>query len=289
MPKSQIVATTAAVKDFYRTKARAAGAVGGSDGTGYALLVADLIGAIVDGATGGSAAGALAGGANIFAGFVTSGETAAIPNPMFIANGHDEPIPCPLTDAYLASRVWKGIGGGSLGLIGIGASAATGGVNAVDVVMHGNAAASTAAHLMHLGLIARSYRQTQTISGWISAIVAIKTAKLAIRGGQTAAALVPAASLPVAVVAMVAKTGIKMTATNACLMTAMAIHWRAYQEQVIGTHLGGGGRNEGPATRIFVELLKRRGLTRIFGRYDPVGMIREPAGWQVLGDKILLI
>ncbi len=231
MPKSQIVATTAAVKDFYRQKAQAVGAIGGSDGTGYSLLLADMLGAIIDGATGGSAGGALAGGANIFASFMNSGETPAIPNPMFIANGHDDPVPCPLTEAYMASRVWKGMGSTSLSLIGVAASAGTGGVNALDVVVHGNASGSTAAHLMHLGLMARTYRQTQTISNWLNVIMAIKVAKLAIRGGQTAAALVPAASLPVGVAAAVVKMGIKMTASNTCLMTAMAIHWRAYRNR----------------------------------------------------------
>jgi hypothetical protein len=289
MPKSDMAATTAAVKAFYKQQAQTAGAIGGTDGVGYALLCADLIGCIVDGVTGGSAGGGLAGGANIFASLVTSGETATIPNPMFIANGHDEPVPCPLTAAYMSSRVWKGIGGTSLSLIGMGASAGTAGVNVLDVAIHGNASGSTAAHLLKLGLLARSYRQSQTISSWLTLIMGIKAAKLAIRGGQTAAAAIPAASLPVGVAAAVLKAGIKMTATNTSLMTAMEIHWRAYREQVVSGAFGGGGKTEGPATRIFVELLQRRGLTRVFGQYDPIGMIREPAGWQVLGDKILLI
>ncbi len=293
MPKSNITASTAAVKAFYKKQAQGAGAIGGTDGVGYALLCADLIGCIVDGVTGGSAGGALAGEANIFASLITGGETSTIPNPMFIANGHDEPVPCPITADYMSGRRWKGIGGTSLSLIGMGASAGTAGVNVLDVAIHGNASASTAAHLLKLGLHARHHRQSQTISDWLNLIMQIKAAKLAIRGGQTAAAVIPAGSLPAGVAAAVLKAGIKMTATNTCLMTAMEIHWRAYREQVVSGGIKGVIKGDvkaaGPATRIFVELMQRRGATRIFGQYDSIGMIAEPAGWQVLGDKILLI
>ncbi|MBU8544906.1 MULTISPECIES: hypothetical protein [Roseomonadaceae] len=289
MSKSNSEAAAAGVKAFYRSKATEIGAIGGTDGTGYALLIADMIGSIIDGKFGISAGTGIAGGLNIFAGLITPGCTPAIPNPMFIANGHDEPVWSALTELYLGDRAWKGMGATALSLIGMGASVGTGGVNVVDVAMHGNASYSTLWHLKHLGLMAHSYRQTVTISDWLKVVVAMKTLKLTIRGGQAAFAFVPGASLPVGVAAAAMKAGIKMSATNTCLMTAMAIHWRAYREQVIGASLGGGGKAEGPATRIFVEVLKRRGLGRFYGHYDPLGMIREPAGWQVLGDKILQI
>lgn len=289
MPKSDTEASTRAVKNFYQQQARKMGAVGGTDGAGIALIMADLIGSIVDGVSGGSAGGALAGGANIFGSFITGTEIQTIPNVMFIANGHDDPVRCPATAEYLSGRSWKGIGGTALSLAGMGASAGTAGINVMDVAIHGNATASTLAHLSHLALIAKQYRQSQTISSWLTVIVAMKTAKLGIRGAQTAAAVIPAASLPAAIIAAVAKTGISMKASNTCMMVAMEIHWRAYREQAVAGVFGGGGKTEGPATRIFVELMKRRGVGRFCGQYDALRLIREPAGWQALGDKILLI
>lgn len=289
MPKANGEAAAAAVKQFYKDKASEIGAIGGTDGTGYALILADMIGSIIDGKLEINAGGGVAGGLNIFAGLITPGSTPAIPNPMFIANGHDDFVWSALTEAYLADCAWRGMGTTALSLIGMGASAGTAGINVVDVVMHGNASYSTLWHLKHLALIASGYRQTVTISEWLKLIVAMKTLKLTIRGGQAGMAFVPGASLPTGVAVAAMKAGIKMTATNTCLMTAMAIHWRAYREQVIGASLGGGGKTEGPATRIFVEILKRRGLGRFYGYYDPLQTIREPGGWQVLGDKILQI
>lgn len=49
------------------------------------------------------------------------------------------------------------------------------------------------------------------------------------------------------------------------------------------------GDQAGPASAIFWELFTKRGATLAFGKYDIANLIREPAGWLALGDKLLLI
>jgi hypothetical protein len=255
------------------------------DPAGYALLCADLIGACIDEATGGSAGGNIAGFANMFSDAYSAGEEGpSIPNPHFIANGIPADTPCPATAAYLKSRILKGIGGTAVCLAGGVASAGTAGVNVADVAAHANAAGSTAIHLQKLQQLAAQNTGSKAVAGWLDLIIKIKLAKLGIRGGQAVAALVPAASLPAGIASFVAKVGIKMTFTKICVVTAMEIHWRAYQEQS-GTR----GTEVGLATQIFVEMLTRRGFTRIFGDYDTKAMIQESDGWQVLNDKMMLI
>ena len=37
------------------------------------------------------------------------------------------------------------------------------------------------------------------------------------------------------------------------------------------------------------EIFARRGATRVFGKYDVDKIIKEPAGWMAVSDKLLLI
>jgi len=45
----------------------------------------------------------------------------------------------------------------------------------------------------------------------------------------------------------------------------------------------------GPASNIMYEIFSRRGATRIFGKYDVDKIIKDPAGWLALNDKLMLI
>ena len=68
-------------------------------------------------------------------------------------------------------------------------------------------------------------------------------------------------------------------------MTAMAVHWRAFQETTFGSRYG----RPGPAMDLMNELFTRR-VHRVFGgSYDVKALIREPAGWVALNDKLMLI
>lgn len=49
------------------------------------------------------------------------------------------------------------------------------------------------------------------------------------------------------------------------------------------------GREAGPASAIVWEIFTKRGATRVFGAYDVAALVREPAGWMALGDKLMLI
>lgn len=257
------------------------------------LFVADTLSTVADGVTGG-AFGTLNTACQTLYNIVKAGDNGGAPvapNPWFVVNGHEDRDNT-RTQRYLESRSWKSIGGSAISLAGTAASAGTAGVNVGDIVVHGNALVSTGAHMVGLIAIAadKRYKQSVTIQDWLKLVLAMKTAKAAIRGGSLIGGIVPGASLPAGLATTVAKMGIKLTMTSACLTTAAAIHWRAYQEQQIsgGLKLGTGGKI-GPASRIFWEIFTKRGLTRMFGKYDIDALVKEPGGWMALHDKLMLI
>lgn len=258
------------------------------DNIDYALGCSDMLCCVLDGVSGGSAGAAIGGALNLLGASAKTG-VPIVPNPFFILNGHDDDEDCPLTRNYMKSRIWKGAGATAITLTGAAASAGTYGINVLDIGVQANAVGSTAAHIVQLSRIAHANRQTQTISRWLTAILFMKSMKVGVRGTQLVGSALPAASLGAGIAAAVAKLGLKLTTANVCMTTAMAIHWRAYQEQAIGRAFAGAGRKAGPGTRIFVELFQRRGATRVFGQYDAMGLIREPAGYLALNDKISLI
>ncbi len=49
------------------------------------------------------------------------------------------------------------------------------------------------------------------------------------------------------------------------------------------------GATAGPASAIFWEIFTKRGATMVFGSYDVAALVREPAGWLALADKLMLI
>ncbi len=226
----------------------------------------------------------------------------------------------PLTQAYLRTRDYKTIGSSMMG-IGAGvASIHTGGVNVANTARHLNAAGSTLIHWLKIRAIAESVPQkSATIIGWCDIIMKAKAAK----GGQRAIGIIAAATpVPLAnpiatIIAAATGLGIKVGLGEACYLAALEIHWRAFQEQTIAAAVGprvakttnfsrpfGPGNRlgqtsvpapgkepaasliAGPASRIFAEVFKRRGATRVLGSYDVAGLIKEPAGWMVLGERL---
>ncbi len=214
-----------------------------------------------------------------------------LPNVNFVTNGHDD-ADSPMTAAYFKGRYLKNVGGSAFSLIGVGASVGTAGVNVAGAIQHANATGTTLVHLLQLGRLAANdrYKASVTIADWLRVLLLAKSLKAAVRGASLVGAVVPAASLGVGIATSVAKFGIKMTLKTVAYSTAQAIHWRAFQEQAISGGLGlGNGRGVGPASQMYWEMFTRRGLTRVFGTYNIAGLVKEPAGWLPLADKIMLI
>lgn len=243
-----------------------------------------------NGALSGPAAGITGGGVKLVYDAIQGRkfEPAATPNPWFVWNGHDD-NPTKYTRKYLKNRLYKNLGGSAISIASAGVSF----VSVVDVggiAMHSNALGSTGIHLLKFKSIAGSYKQTQTISNWLSTIMKMKTIKLGIRtaGLVGSCVPVPVVGAVTGVLGAAAKLGAQITMTKLCLATSADLHWRAFQElALVSSKRFSGGT--GPALRIVHELFYRRGVTRIFGQYDVEKLIREPNGWLAIQDKLMLI
>lgn len=257
------------------------------------LFCADILAMVYDDVTG-SSIGAMNTVCQTLYNTLKAGKATGspvVPNPWFVVNGHED-RDNHVSQRYLESRAWKSVGGSALSIAGLAASVGTAGINIANIGIHGNALASTGAHMVGLIAIAADarYKQSVTIHDWLKLVLAMKTAKAGLRAGSLVGGLVPGAALPAGIVTTVAKLGIKITMTTACLNTAAAIHWRAYQEQQLSGGLGlGTGGKIGPASRIYWEIFTRRGFTRLFGKYDIDAMVKEPGGWLALHDKLMLL
>lgn len=231
------------------------------------------------------------GGAKLLYDAIAQGkEPDATANPWFVWNGQDD-RPTGYTRQYLKNRSYKGLAGGALALAGAAASGATT-VDVAAIAQHANATGSTAAHIFKLKSIAKSYKQTKTVSAWLDTVLLMKYLKAGIRGTALAGSSipVPAAGAVAGVLAAAAKVGAKLTMTKVCLATSADLHWRAFQELTLTGHLAPKyGDGTGPAMRIIHELFYRRGATRVFGQYDVQRLIREPIGWLAINDKLMLL
>lgn len=260
----------------------------GKDDAAFAVMAS--IAAVADALTG-EEIGLANSAAQVIYGLVRHKPGLPIPNPWFVFNGHVDPEQNnPITEQYKKSRGYKSKAGTAASVAGAVASVHTAGINVAGTVMHGNATATTSVHLLKIQAIAKRKRESRTIADWCSLICTVKAIKAATRGGQLIGGLIPGGSIPTTVAATVAKSGVKLTYTNVVYTTAAAIHWRAFQEQAIsgGRGMGTGGAI-GPGSEIFWEIFTKRGLTRLLGNYDIAGLVREPAGWEALADKLLLI
>jgi len=249
------------------------------------------IASVSDEFTGGHSALVTAAGQKLYSKLkgTTTVKKGPIPNPWFVFNGHEDRSN-PITTKYKKTRSYKSVGGSVGSVVGHVASSHTGGINVVTTAMHASATGTTAVHMMKIVAIAKAHKESRTIADWCELVLALKTAKLAVRGGQLVGGLIPGGALPSSVFASIAKTGVKLTFTNAVYMAAAGIHWRAFQEQAISGGRGmGTGRKIGPGSQIFYEIFTKRSMTRLLGNYDIDGLIQEPGGWEALADKILLI
>ena len=266
------------------------------DGVEVCLTVVDAVTKLLGDDSVGGLGSVACSGANaalgaiyaMYKGFKSRSDVADTPNPYFVLSGHED-TDSPVTLAYTRSRLIKGVTSNVISLAGTMISPLTMGMDSVSAAQHVNATASTIAHIVKLAAIAKSYKQSDKVSAWINLIQKVKIAKTVVRGGQIAGALIPAASLGVGLAATVVKLGIKLSFNRACLWAAVELHWRAFQEQAVGSAFTSGKalKGIGPASRILYELFMRRGATRILGQYDVNAVIHEPCGWQAVADKVL--
>lgn len=260
---------------------------GGAEPIDILWAVADGVSSVIDGTTGTSFASYVNGGVQMIYGQASSARGHIVPNPWFVWNGHDEAESIK-TQRYLKSRGLLNLGSGTVSITATAISTVTV-ADLGALAQHGNATGSTAAHIIKFKAIASNYKESETISGWMDLVLKMKYMKAALRGSQLAAAIaspIPwggatAVSITAGVLAGAAKLGIKMKHSNVCLMTAMDLHWRAYQEKSLS--------ETGPANRILQELFIRRGATHVFGQHHVDDYIREPGGWLAISDKLMLM
>ena len=151
---------------------------GGVEKSDILWAVADGMATIIDGASGTSFAGSANSALQGCYSAVTTQNAGVIPNPWMVWNGHDD-AESPHTKSYLKHRGRVQLGGAAVSIGG--AVAAAGTVADVGALLqHGNATASTVAHLVKFKAIAKSYKQSETISGWIDVLMKMKMLKGAV-------------------------------------------------------------------------------------------------------------
>jgi len=254
---------------------------------------ADAVGSILDGVNSIPIVGPAANlGKMIVAGARGTGANDLLDNPYFVGNGHGEDDPSDYTRKYTKNRFAKGMGAGGASIAGAVGSVWTG-VDVAGLALHGNASGTTAVHLHRFREMAAKTRKGGTIAQWLDVLIKMKAIKMTVRGASLvgSAIPIPAVGITTGVVAAAVNAGGKLTMSKACTATALELHWRAWQEQFMSTAvLGkGGGKNVGPASAMVYELFTKRGMTRILGKYDVDRLIKEPAGWNAINDKLMLI
>ncbi|WP_310621185.1 hypothetical protein [Flexibacterium corallicola] len=214
------------------------------------------------------------------------------PNLLFAVNGHGGDSP--KTAQYKVSRSRLGIFSSGVSTISHVSSQVTQ-VDLAGVITSINATGSTAAHMKMLRDIARKYPKSKTIQDWIQVCMVAKAAKAAGRTTDLIGAAVPIGLVGTVTggISLAMGMGLRLGYGTVISRTAMELHWRAYLEMRLGSllHRNGKALNKpnGPASAVIFELLKRRGATRFLGQYDTAAIISEPAGWETVKDKLLLM
>lgn len=220
-------------------------------------------------------------------------EAAAPANGRFLENGFSGRSP--VTIKYLRGRARKGMAGSALAFTGSVGSQVTQ-VDAVGILQHGNASASTIAHMKMLREIAMRYPRSTTIQAWVNTCMVAKSAKLAIRATDLAGAAIPigAVGISTSLASALGRAGIRLKYETVICRCAMELHWRARVEMSLSglggrSSSGGTGKPNGPASSVLFELFRRRGLTRFLGQYETAKIINEPGGWNAVKDKLMLM
>jgi hypothetical protein len=217
-----------------------------------------------------------------------------VTNPYFSLNRiyDDGDEKSPVTDSYMRSRTVKKAASAAQGLA-TGAAKSITVVDPVSMAKAGASAASTLVHMYQLDAIAKRYKQSTTIAGWVGLCMYIKQQKLCSKAFDVCAAAMPylppgtaiwvqaLSKLPSAV-GGAHSFGVGMAESGIVMRVAIELQWRAYREKVLAR----GSGPVGPASAILYEIFTKRSETKILGAYDVEAIIREPAGWYAISDKL---
>lgn len=220
-----------------------------------------------------------------------------VPNPFFVLNGICEADDngSATTASYLRGRLGKSLASSAQSLT-TGSLKAFTVVDPATMAMAGVSIGSTIAHMVALSSIAKKWRNSTTITGWIDCLMMLKAAKLGHKTLSVISASIPylppgtstaieaLAKLP-SLAGVGESVGVAVAGGAVIRRVAIELHWRAYREQVLAR----GGGAVGPASAILVELFTKRTGSRLLGKHDTDALIKEPAGWMAINDKIALL
>ena len=226
------------------------------------------------------------------------------PNPYFDLHGIDTGG-YKATANYLRQRAIKSFGSEAVSAVGSVFSSSTGGVN---VTKGGKAASSliqTAVHVRKLEAIAKKWPRSGPIQDWVRVLVEFKNAKTMAKTADLVGSLNTFVGVFATFATVAIKLGTKITMDHVAKRVAAELHWRAYQETVVGAGIANMFKKRtgmisahasgpaGPASEILYELFTQRGgswmTSKIFGKYDVDKFIKEPVGWEAIGDKLKMI
>lgn len=204
-----------------------------------------------------------------------------VPNPYFVMTGVTGPR-SKETKSYLRWRMGKNFMATVFKWGGSAASAVTY-VDVGTASLGAQALALTGAHAYKLVKLRQKYANAE-FRGYVDLCLKAKAVKATSRGAETALALIPgvciAATIGTAAAQAVLKLGAKVTLHKAIDRMAQLVHFHANLEQA-----DSGAK---PATELMKELFTRRGVMCLC-QYDVPALVREPAGWMALADKLKLI
>ncbi len=218
-------------------------------------------------------------------------------NPFFDLHGI-ESDETSATASYLRQRAIKGFGSAAFSAVGSAFSGSTGGVNVTSAAKAGSSLAQTSLHIIKLQAIAEKWPRSRPIQAWVRALMEFKNAKVVAKTADLAGSLNSILGVLATFATVAIKLNMKITQDHIAKRIAAEMHWRAYQETVVGgmlaKRLGGGGDGPaGPASEILYELFTQRGgswlTSKIFGKYEVDRFIKEPVGWEAISDKLKLI
>ncbi|WP_299490769.1 hypothetical protein [uncultured Shewanella sp.] len=210
-----------------------------------------------------------------------------VPNPLFISHGHEAVgNHSPKVKKYLRNRRWKKIGGGLVSLGGNFGSVVTQ-VNTTGIARHTRASAKTLAHIARINQISKRFKQSEYLTELCAVVMLMKKIKATTRGGQLVSDCIPMALASGLIGCGASVFGGVMAAKHKAIVaqTSVLLHWRAFQELQLCKVFGGSG----PAMDIVRELFAQaiRSGEPDYGKAD--ALIKEPAGWVAIQDKINLI
>jgi hypothetical protein len=279
-----------AAKDFGNwSNVLGVGAALGDMGIGDATktTATDVLGKTITVGALGIGIGALTTGIDVLLTAIDKKKIAA--NPLFISHGFEDGS----NDATLRYFRWRK-GKKIIGSIvsGVGSIAATyTAVNTTGIVRHGRSVANTIEHMIRFEMEAQKIPNSVFFQDLVKVMLKCKAVKLAGRTGALVGDCIPGCALASAAISGI--TGIaanvamsRLNNGNLLVITACALHWRAFQEMQLQRAFGPG---TGPAMRLVHQLYHGLLTENHFIGAQPHEFVREPAGWMVIHDKLTLI